>query len=78
MLTLEEAIKHCEEVAEENESKANRIEQLHLSGNAEGCRECASDHRQLAEWLQELKIYREHTYAEMMQDEEVNADGDSD
>lgn len=55
MMTLEEAIEHCEEVAEENESKANRIEQLHLTGNAEGCRECASEHRQLAEWLKALK-----------------------
>lgn len=76
-MTLDEAIAHCLEVAEENESKANRIEQLHLTGNAEGCRECAEEHRQLAEWLQELKIYREHTYAEMMQDEEVNADEDT-
>lgn len=58
-MTLEEAIIHCEEVAEENESKANRIEQLHLTGNAEGCRECANEHRQLAEWLRELKSYRE-------------------
>ena len=57
-MTLSEAIAHCEEVAEENESKANRIEQLHLTGNAEGCRECASEHRQLAEWLRELQRYR--------------------
>lgn len=58
-MTISEAIKHCKEVAEENESKADRIEQLHLSGNAEGCRECASDHQQLAEWLKELKALRE-------------------
>lgn len=56
-MTLDETIKHCEEVAEENESKANRIEQLHLTGNAEGCRECASEHRQLAKWLRELTAY---------------------
>lgn len=59
MINLDETIKHCEEVAEENESKANRIEQLHLTGNAEGCRECANEHRQLAEWLKELKKLRE-------------------
>ena len=40
-MTLEEAIKHCEEIAE------NR------------CDECASDHRQLAEWLKELKHRKE-------------------
>lgn len=37
-MTLDEAIKHCEHVAEE------KI-----------CQECADDHRQLAEWLRELK-----------------------
>lgn len=40
-MTLEEAIKHCEEIAK------NR------------CNECASDHRQLAEWLKELKHRKE-------------------
>ena len=41
-MTLDEAIKHCEEVA----------------GNA--CVECAEDHRQLAIWLCELRLYRMH------------------
>jgi len=44
-LSLSDAIKHCEEVAETNEK--------------EGCLECASEHRQLAEWLRELKRDRE-------------------
>ena len=38
MMTIDEAIRHCEEVAE----KMNDCE-------------CAADHRQLAEWLRELK-----------------------
>ena len=38
MMTIDEAIRHCEEVAE----KMNDCE-------------CAADHRQLAEWLTELK-----------------------
>lgn len=38
-MTLDEAIKHCEE-------KAN------------GCDACAEEHKQLAEWLKELKGYR--------------------
>ena len=43
-MTLEEAIKHCEDVAEDR------------CGCAE---DCVNEHRQLAEWLKELKAYRE-------------------
>ena len=51
MLSLDEAIKHCEEVAEEH-TKYN------FYGGFESCDECASEHRQLAEWLRELKKWR--------------------
>ncbi len=61
-MTLDEAIKHCLEVAEQNEAKALRIGRQYggtlLNREAKGCRECAADHRQLAEWLQELRAYR--------------------
>ena len=50
-MTLNEAIEHCEEVAEEH-TKYNSF------GGYESCDECASDHRQLAEWLRELQEYR--------------------
>lgn len=58
-LTLDEAIKHCLEVAEQNETQADKIGRQ-LIGSAidkyaTDCRECAADHRQLAEWLMELK-----------------------
>ncbi len=39
-MTLQEAIKHCEEKASD-------------------CNKCADEHRQLAEWLLELKERRE-------------------
>ena len=52
-MTLDEAIKHAEEVAEEHE-KIKRIKAVTL----EEC-ECAAQHRQLALWLEELKRYRE-------------------
>jgi len=60
-LTLDTAIKHCLDVAEQNETQA---EKWHKEGGAEwgktiNCRECAADHRQLAEWLKELKDLRE-------------------
>jgi len=47
-MTIDEAIKHCEEVAEAH-TKFNSY------GGYESCDECAADHRQLAEWLTELK-----------------------
>lgn len=58
-LTLDEAIKHCLEVAEQNETQADKIGRQ-LIGSAidkyaTDCRECAAEHRQLAEWLTELK-----------------------
>lgn len=42
MLTLEEAIEHCEEVA------------AGMTKQGE-CQECANDHKQLAEWLQDYR-----------------------
>ena len=57
-MTLEEAIKHCEEVAEENEKKARKKNDGTMSTRIK-CEECAKEHRQLAEWLRELKTHRE-------------------
>lgn len=56
-MTLDEAIKHCLERAEENDNCADKCEALYGEDNGiiEACRECAEDHRQLAEWLTELK-----------------------
>lgn len=63
-MTLDEAIKHCLEQAEENEKRADKCLFLYGEDNSEGnsiieaCRECATEHRQLAEWLTELTAYR--------------------
>lgn len=62
MLDIDAAIKHCLEVAEQNETQAQKIGRQ-LVGSAidkyaTDCRECATDHRQLAEWLTELKELR--------------------
>jgi len=65
-MTIDEAIKHCLEVAEQNETsailfknckevKTNMYEKLTAEKSENDCRECAADHRQLAEWLTELK-----------------------
>lgn len=44
-MTLDEAIAHCEEVASDVAGCAN---------------DCAQEHGQLAEWLKELKRYKEY------------------
>lgn len=53
-MTLDEAIKHCEEVAEEQEKYCPT-----QPGKRDEHAECAAEHRQLAEWLKELKEYSE-------------------
>lgn len=77
-MTLDEAIRHCEEVAEEKECIAHSLTkdgwQEHFNNltqekeaeyknvreeMANGCLECAKEHRQLAEWLRELKSYKD-------------------
>ena len=61
-MTLDEAIKHAEEVAEENEEWY--MENPNILGYQEkyyDCKKCAEEHRQLAEWLKELKECRQHT-----------------
>jgi len=58
MLDLESAIKHCLEVAEEQEKKARKKNDGTMSTRIK-CEECANEHRQLAEWLKELKAYRD-------------------
>ena len=71
MLDLESAIKHCEEVAEKQEItakfmeidkiKADGILRVYDADAYESCMKCAEEHRQLAEWLRELKQLREQT-----------------
>ena len=50
-MELEEAIRHAEEVAESCQLKAYDIER----NDYKDLEECAAKHRQLAEWLRELK-----------------------
>ena len=55
-MTIDEAIQHCEEVMMENLEKTkdrNASDPIAIN-----CGECAEEHRQLAEWLKELKAYR--------------------
>ena len=58
-MTLDEAIKHAEEVAEEKEKNAYNLYDAQKYEESRECIWCAEEHRQLAEWLKELKAYRE-------------------
>lgn len=72
-MTIEEAIKHAEEVAEKQEKMAkewheNQVRKCDLFPFAvmdytheNECKECAEEHRQLAELLKELKQLRDKT-----------------
>lgn len=62
MMTIDEVIKHFLEVAEQNETRAQNIDSQ-LTGKAireyiADCRDCAAKHRQLVDWLVELKDLR--------------------
>lgn len=91
-MTLEEAILYEEELAEKNEKECknwtygasqinddeNRKKQYQK--HAEWWHERAKEHRQIAEWLRELKSYREikNSWNRLFPNgEEVNADADT-
>lgn len=64
-MTLDEAIKHAEEVAEINENIAYNTEDDNWMDIAQ-CEKCAEEHRQLADWLKDYKRLLEHQHkAEM-------------
>ena len=60
MLTLEQAINHCNEKTEELKKQGLiRCDSLEDTIRAEDCLECAAEHEQLAKWLTELAERRE-------------------
>lgn len=60
MTSLDEAIQHAEEVADLCEYEASKYDMSDSYESHVACQEgkCADEHRQLAEWLKELKFYR--------------------
>ena len=65
-MTIDEAIAHAREVAEKQRKDNDNCEykaEYGCKGCADyyskPCIECAEEHEQLAEWLEELKAYRE-------------------
>ena len=65
-MTLDEAIKHAEEVADVCEFEASKYDMTDAYESYVACQDgnCAKEHRQLAEWLKELKQLREQELCE--------------
>lgn len=53
-MTINEAIKHCEEVAQDYRYQRDDAANMHDFGTELNCQQCADDHEQLAGWLKEL------------------------
>lgn len=60
-LTLEKAIVHTKEVADMNYNDAEKFDSNDSVENymKANCMKCAEEHEQLAEWLEELKSYKD-------------------
>lgn len=58
-MTLDEAIKHEEEIVKEEQYAYQECVATHNTEGAMNCRKYAEEHIQLAEWLKELKTHRE-------------------
>ena len=64
-MTIDEAIAHAREVAKEQKSKYDKCPtrtryNCAMCFHNPKCDEDAKEHEQLAEWLEELKIYQQH------------------
>lgn len=79
-MTIDEAIKHCREVAEKKEKLANTYESFQDYGNSkssltsgrEKCLKCAEEHKQLATWLEELKALKEQANSDCIRRADAN------
>ena len=58
-MSIDEAIIHAREVAERSRKQYKNCPSDRTDIRHQTCEECAEEHEQLAEWLEELKAYRE-------------------
>ena len=65
MLSIDEAIAHAREVANEKYTEGMLCHANPNDEELDGCIECAREHEQLAEWLEELKKRRSEDYGYM-------------
>ena len=57
-MTLDEAIRHCEETSKFKSEEGQEARLQEQDKYADECFKCAEEHRQLAEWLRELRRYK--------------------
>ena len=62
-MTLDEAIVHTREVAVRNRKQYKNCPSDRTDIRYQTCEECAEEHEQLAEWLEELKSYRASVFS---------------
>ena len=65
MLSIDEAIAHAREVAKRNREQWKNCPADRRDIEHQTCEQCAEEHEQLAEWLEELKELR--TYKERIE-----------
>ena len=72
-MTLEDAIAHAKAVARENRYRTKHV-LFHNNDIDEinSCIECAEEHEQLAEWLEELKMYKSLAPRELVSEKQKN------
>ena len=71
-MTLDEAIIHAREVAERNRKQYKNCPSDRTDIRYQTCEECAEEHKQLAEWLEELKMYKSLAPRELVSEKQKN------
>lgn len=62
MMTIDEVIVHARKVANEKYTEGMLCHANPNDEELDGCIECAREHEQLAEWLEELKAFKENKW----------------
>ena len=73
-MTIDEAIAHAREVAaiQRNNDKLNKTLGVISPYYKADCIKCAEEHEQLAEWLEELKMYKSLSPRELISEKQKN------
>ena len=71
-MTLDEAIVHTREVAERNRKQYKNCPSDRTDIRYHICEECAEEHEQLAEWLEELQMYKSLSPRELISEKQKN------
>ena len=72
-MTLDEAILHAREVAERNRRSMSFEPEDNIDDDIKvNCLNCATQHDQLAEWLEELKMYKSLAPRELVSEKQKN------